>query len=137
MIWNPGGPTDEEHRTGAWRKAIQLALSAPGDSTRHLRHADLPREIVCGPFEPERDAVPDRQVHGCEEADQEREIDDRRPHLERVARPAVAQRGYNRDSVDGCRIRVDLRDGIPVFRISWGDAIPQEQTRRGLTSRGS
>lgn len=74
--------------------------------------ADLPSQVVRCPFQPERDAIPYSQVHGSEEADEEREIDDRRSKLERVARPAIAERRDDGDCVNDGGVGVYLCDRI-------------------------
>lgn len=87
---------------------------------------DVPSEVVRRPLQPKRDTIPDGEVHGGEEAHEERKVDEGRADLERVARPAVAERGDDGDGVDDGWVGVYLGDGV---------AGPLPKTRRKTKSK--
>lgn len=95
-----------------WKDNVSILTRAPRGSFLCTLGRHIPGKVIRRPFESERHTIPDSKVHCREETNNKREVHNRRPDLECVTCPPIAQGGHKCDGVHDGRICVDLGNRV-------------------------
>jgi hypothetical protein len=94
-----------------------VSTSSPHDhrtQNREEQNKTLPRQVIRRPLQPKRHPIPNSKINRRKKAHRKRKIHNRRPQLQRIARPAINQRRHNRDRWHSRRVHINLSHSVSV-----------------------